>query len=158
LAHYVPKMGEILVDLASDSWIGSVRINYLPVPQRSLAGMMPFNPEQGYGKNESLVRRAMFGLPLLAIAIGGLVLKSQNVSNPGAISGSTWIDFGVIYGLLLLESARRTNFLMPMQLYANLSYIHFYELISIDHCPLSLDHSILGYILSFRVITTYTIH
>jgi len=117
LAHYaMPNAGDLLVDLASDSWIGSVRLNYLPLPPRSLGGTMPFNPEQGMGKNESLLSRAVAAMPFLAMSIYGLFLRVSQ--GPASTSFAVLMDFGTVYGIMLMESARRANLLMPMQMYA----------------------------------------
>jgi hypothetical protein len=51
----------------SDMIIGAVQLDYLPVPERSLHGTMPFNPSQGLGKQESKLLRAVKALPFLAI-------------------------------------------------------------------------------------------
>jgi 2-polyprenyl-6-methoxyphenol hydroxylase-like FAD-dependent oxidoreductase len=118
LAHYLmPFAGDLLVDLASDSWIGSMRIEYLPIPQRSLRGTMPFNPEQGYGKNESLLVRAVTATPFLAMCVIGLCLRMSQTSTPTPLFLAALMDYGTIYGLLLMESARRASILTPIQLY-----------------------------------------
>jgi hypothetical protein len=52
----------------SDMITGAVRLDYLPVPERSLHGTMPFNPSQGLGKQESKLLRALKALPFLAIS------------------------------------------------------------------------------------------
>ena len=67
--YALPIAGDLLADLGTDGWIGSTILNYLPPPPRSLHGTMPFNPSQGVGKHENLLRRAIFALPLLAIGI-----------------------------------------------------------------------------------------
>ncbi|ERF70332.1 hypothetical protein EPUS_07597 [Endocarpon pusillum Z07020] len=70
IAKYVlPVTVELGADSETDGWIGSTMLNYLPPPPRSLCGTMPFNPSQGRGKHESLLRRAIFALPLLAVGI-----------------------------------------------------------------------------------------
>jgi hypothetical protein len=117
LAHFVlPNAGDLFVDLASDSWIGSVRLDYLPLPPRSLLGTMPFNPEQGMGKNESLLSRAVAATPFLAMSLYGIFLRPSQ--GPDSTSFAAWMDFGTIYRIMLMESARRANLLMPMQMYA----------------------------------------
>jgi 2-polyprenyl-6-methoxyphenol hydroxylase-like FAD-dependent oxidoreductase len=117
LAHYLmPCAGDLLVDLASDSWISAVRIKYIPIPRRSLLGTMPFNPEQGYGKNESLLVRAMFAAPFLFISVFGLVLQIYQILPTASFSLVALMDFGTIYGILLMESARRASTLTPIQM------------------------------------------
>jgi 2-polyprenyl-6-methoxyphenol hydroxylase-like FAD-dependent oxidoreductase len=169
LAHYLmPNAGDLLVDLASDNWIGATRLNYLPIPPRSLGGTMPFNPEQGLGKNESLFMRALAASPFLSLCVyhsrlmksvlpgqalltavkaGRLELGRSSVhlfrnfyripyidilwrpivalflpSNLGYDVAGSWqlgsslADFGTVYAILLIESARRANLLTPMQM------------------------------------------
>lgn len=47
--------------------MGSVKLDYLPLPDRSLHGNMPFNPSQGLGLNESKMARTVKALPFLTI-------------------------------------------------------------------------------------------
>lgn len=44
---------------------GAVKLDYMPTPERSLHGTMPFNPSQGLGQNEPKLWRAVRGLPFL---------------------------------------------------------------------------------------------
>lgn len=46
---------------------GAVKLDYLPIPKRSLHGTMPFNPSQGLGQTEAKVWRAARSLPFLGI-------------------------------------------------------------------------------------------
>jgi hypothetical protein len=48
--------------------LGALTIDYLPVPDRSLHGTMPFNPSQGLGNTESKMLRALKALPFLGIS------------------------------------------------------------------------------------------
>ncbi len=52
--------------------IGAVKLDYLPVPERSLHGTMPFNPSQGLGQTESKLWRAVRGLPLVIITAAAI--------------------------------------------------------------------------------------
>jgi hypothetical protein len=61
-----------LANLNSDMIIGAVKLDYLPTPERSLHGTMPFNPSQGLGQNESKLWRAVRGLPFLGITVAAL--------------------------------------------------------------------------------------
>src|SRR5215469_6485318 len=49
--------------------IGAVKLDYLPDPPISLQGTMPFNPEQGIDKAESLLNRAFWALPFLILSV-----------------------------------------------------------------------------------------
>jgi 2-polyprenyl-6-methoxyphenol hydroxylase-like FAD-dependent oxidoreductase len=167
IAYYImPNAGDLLVDLASDSWIGAIRLEYLPIPKRSLGGTMPFNPEQGMGKNENPLYRALVASPFLGLGMfhfqlvkrllprqmmraasvaGRLTLGTVSVplhngfyhinfidalwrgiavlyvpSTMGLDIGGSWqmttclADFGTVYAILMIESARRANLLTPM--------------------------------------------
>lgn len=163
VAHYViPNAGDYLVDKNSDVWIGSTLIDYLPPPPRSLLGHMPFNPDQGLGRKESQIHRAIVSFPFLALSIwgfriirdlipwesGGTILKSGKIvwgessalpilekfyhvktlddlcrgasllmapSTLGydpvsSIQMFTFLaDLGLVYSILLIESARRAS-------------------------------------------------
>ena len=81
--YCIPHVGDYLADTMSDMIVGATAIAYLPVPRRSVRGMMPFNPSQGDGREESKVRRAvLIGLPLLVMF--GVAMK---VMDPGELVG-----------------------------------------------------------------------
>jgi 2-polyprenyl-6-methoxyphenol hydroxylase-like FAD-dependent oxidoreductase len=67
-AHYViPNAGGMLVDMQSDMLVGAVVLDYLPPPPQSLKATLPFNQEQGFGKKESTLLRALLALPFLGL-------------------------------------------------------------------------------------------
>lgn len=53
--------------MSCDMVLGAVKLDYLPVPDRSLHGTMAFNPSQGLGKAESKSWRTVKALPFLGI-------------------------------------------------------------------------------------------
>jgi hypothetical protein len=60
--------------------IGAVKLDYLPLPDRSLRGTMPFNPSQGLSHGESKLMRAakavpFFGVAILALEVFGAVVR-----------------------------------------------------------------------------------
>ncbi|KAK5132877.1 hypothetical protein LTR08_008397 [Meristemomyces frigidus] len=169
VAYYVmPKAGDLLVDLASLSWIGATRIEHLDLPRRSFGGTMPFNPEQGLGRSENMVSRALLSTPLLALGIYHLRVLNRFVPRQAIqaavkagylslghapvrlwerfyripVLDQTWrgivtlflpsvmgfdpasklqlstalADFGTVYAIILIESARRANALTPMRI------------------------------------------
>lgn len=170
LAYYViPRAGDHLVDMACDGWIGATLLNYLPPPPRSLDSNMPFNPEQGLGKKESKLYRALVALPFLILTVwcyriitglipwesGGEILRSGQIKWGESLSipildkfyrwkrlddgyrGATVLmapstlgydavssfqmftflaDYGLVYAILLIESARRANMLTFAQM------------------------------------------
>ncbi|KAH0395336.1 FAD/NAD(P)-binding domain-containing protein, partial [Aureobasidium melanogenum] len=93
-AHYaLPILGDFFEGLQSDMSIGATLIDYLPPPEMSLIGNMPFNPEQGQGHKESLVLRACFALPLLALS--GFAWRLANptlLDASGIVTGSAWYN------------------------------------------------------------------
>ncbi|KAG9857937.1 FAD/NAD(P)-binding domain-containing protein, partial [Aureobasidium melanogenum] len=60
-------LGDFFEILQSDMAVGATLIDYLPPPEVSLVGHMPFNPEQGQGHKENLSFRALFASPFLAL-------------------------------------------------------------------------------------------
>ena len=67
-AYWVlPNGGDIFMDMNCDMVTGAVKLDYLPTPERSMSGYMPFNPTQGLGKKESRLLRAAKALPFLCI-------------------------------------------------------------------------------------------
>lgn len=59
-------------DMSSDMILGALKLDYLPVPDRSLHGTMPFNPSQGLGNTESKMLRAVKALPFLGISVAAV--------------------------------------------------------------------------------------
>ncbi|KAH7402239.1 hypothetical protein DE146DRAFT_459836 [Phaeosphaeria sp. MPI-PUGE-AT-0046c] len=63
----IPALGDILIDGNCSMMMNAVKLDYLPIPERSCKGTMLFNPSQGMGKEESKLLRALKALPFLAI-------------------------------------------------------------------------------------------
>jgi hypothetical protein len=73
--HYMlPQLAEFLPELVSNATIGATKLDFLPLPMVSLTGTNPFNPTQGEGFRESRLKRMLFALPLLGLAIAALVV------------------------------------------------------------------------------------
>ena len=82
LAKYVqPIFFDIAANKSNDRHIGAERVDFLPVPSRSVSGIMMFNPTQGIGLFESWTNRAFLGLPLLMIGFLGSWWTEQNLVN-----------------------------------------------------------------------------
>lgn len=92
-----------------DMVTGSVKLDYLPVPDRSLHGNMPFNPSQGMGHNESKLLRAAKALPFLGIttlavylmwggkgSVYGVYMRRRLISNSCVTTNACpyWRDYG----------------------------------------------------------------
>ncbi|KZF20545.1 FAD/NAD(P)-binding domain-containing protein [Xylona heveae TC161] len=128
VAYYLgPRLGDLLMDRLSETYIGAQRINFLPVPEISLQATMPFNPTMGFGKSESRRRRAFFALPLLVLAVlaygrrcssgSVLAVRADSASKLGDViqSFNFAAEYAVIYTVFLIESARRSNALTLAQ-------------------------------------------
>jgi len=68
-----PRAGDARADQLCGDAVGAERIEYLPLPKRSLIGTMPFNPEHGIGWHESLLKRALWASPLLILGLAGFI-------------------------------------------------------------------------------------
>ncbi|KAL2789393.1 hypothetical protein BJX66DRAFT_339383 [Aspergillus keveii] len=79
-----PRAGDARAGQLCGDAVAAARIEYLPLPRRSLQGTMPFNPELGIGLGESKHSRALRALPLLLLAIGGFLSMAAVVPLDGA--------------------------------------------------------------------------
>lgn len=86
LRWIVPWLGDAVPGVAGT--IGAERLGYLPVPTRSTSGTCPFNPEQGLGRSESKVKRAVIAFPLVALGILCMTLFQITFSRGTAL----WVD------------------------------------------------------------------
>ncbi|THW83394.1 FAD/NAD(P)-binding domain-containing protein [Aureobasidium pullulans] len=92
-------LGDFLENLGSNMAVGATLLDYLPPPEASLKGALPFNPEQGDGHKESFFRRALVALPFL-----GLFVYAISIANPTLVSTGNGDVFDVTRngtGLLL---------------------------------------------------------
>lgn len=156
----LPYAGDIRADQFCDDAIGAEHIEYMPVPARSMTGLMPFNPNRGIGMHESIWPRVLWALPLLGMAVAGLLTMFSvapfedaydflarrryreveirdkfyhsglldDFSRSGVLRFivseahffyqpfSFFADYGVWYGIMLVESARRANRLNVLSL------------------------------------------
>jgi len=84
-------LGDFLENLTSDVTVGAVAIDYLPLPEGSLNGWMPFNPEQGQGMKEDLLVRAALAMPFLLIFAFAWTLLSPAVGiGADGLASSAW--------------------------------------------------------------------
>lgn len=66
--YILRHVGDARADEICDTAVGAERIQYLPLPLRSLEGNMPFNPEHGIARHESKLRR--FFVAICAMLLG----------------------------------------------------------------------------------------
>lgn len=93
-AHYGLRiLGDFFEGLQSDMSIGATLIDFLPPPDISLIGNMPFNPEQGQGHKESLPLRALFALPFLVLfAAAWRLANVPLLHDSGSVTGPAWYN------------------------------------------------------------------
>jgi hypothetical protein len=92
----------------SEKYIAAERIEFLPIPPRSLTGTMAFNPTQGYGKKEFQKPRAVLALPLLLLA----AIAWRTKEEPTLVSQILNLP---MYLILMMEGSRRAYLLKPIQ-------------------------------------------
>jgi hypothetical protein len=92
----------------SEKYIAAERIEFLPIPPRSLTGTMAFNPTQGYGKKEFRKPRAVLALPLLLLA----AIAWRTKQEPTLVSQILNLP---MYLILMMEGSRRAYLLKPIQ-------------------------------------------
>ena len=126
--YVVPNATESLLTLVTNTLIGAEILEYLPVPVQSFEGSCPFNPNQGIGKHESVLKRAAIATPLLIFAycmakltpLGGFGDSMNQFLQPGNFTRtdeqSKWfrslrflVEGSLIYAIWLIESNRRAN-------------------------------------------------
>lgn len=133
--YIVPNATESLLTLVTNTLIGAEILEYLPVPDKSFEGSCPFNPSQGIGKHESMLKRATIAAPLLVFAcwmakltssggIGNPIDLLSELKQPTRTDGHTqwlqslrfFIEGSLVYAIWLIESYRRANVLTFAQL------------------------------------------
>ncbi|KAH0336412.1 FAD/NAD(P)-binding domain-containing protein, partial [Aureobasidium melanogenum] len=132
--------------LSSDMSVGATLIEYLPPPEISLVGQMPFNPEQGQGHKENLFLRALLASPFLVLVAFAWKFASLNLPfEAGDGTGQPWHNSlkpssltnttagwggqnnnllfanllaysGLVLAIWSVEAVRRCNAMMPVQL------------------------------------------
>ncbi|RAL15283.1 FAD-dependent oxidoreductase [Aspergillus homomorphus CBS 101889] len=126
--YVVPNATESLLSLVTSTLIGAEIIEYLPVPAQSFEGSCPFNPSQGIGKRESLLKRTALALPLLVLSswvatmmpIDSVDSSIGQFLQPRQLTGfgeraqllqnlRPLAEESVIYAIWLIESNRRAN-------------------------------------------------
>lgn len=106
--YIIPRLGDFIPNENCARYIGAERMEYLPVPAKSIMGTMLFNPEQGIVMEVSSGRRALLAMPLLVVPIYFTLL----------CNGESWpllqlLDMP-IYCIWLLEGSRRANNMTPI--------------------------------------------
>lgn len=69
--YIIPNLGDFLADVTCDALVGAETLHCVPEPEKALLATMPWDIKSGVGNHESLLKRAAYGLPLLAAAYGG---------------------------------------------------------------------------------------
>ncbi|KAH8719235.1 FAD binding domain protein [Phaeosphaeriaceae sp. PMI808] len=153
----LPLAGDTFTNLNCDTIVGAVKLEYLPVPERSLHGTMPFNPSQGLGQTESKFVRALKALPFLCITAAasyfmlGVTATFSSFQFVDEVcnwqSYSFLMDLGILYSIFLIESARRANILtlisVPLLLGYNMQFFGIGVLIAL-YCFIHYVQSPIG--------------
>ncbi|KAJ5425759.1 hypothetical protein N7465_000829 [Penicillium sp. CMV-2018d] len=84
----MPIMGSFAADMASEIWVGATMLENLAPPKASLRGTLPFNPTQGQGQRESKLKRALLGLPFLALLL--VAKTATDAKYASALRGHIW--------------------------------------------------------------------
>ena len=62
-------LADYLQEMAGDMVIGASKLDFLPLPLVSLRGTEPYNPNHGFGRKESKLKRALLALPFMVLAV-----------------------------------------------------------------------------------------
>ena len=119
--NLLPHLGNEFNNEATEWFVGTPHISFLPIPARSLSGTMPFNPRQGFGRNDTLSQRFVKALPLLLVAVFAFVISVKstatvNTSLVSTASSSLVSDFAILYAMMLFEGSRRIHSWAPFRL------------------------------------------
>ncbi|EME86943.1 uncharacterized protein MYCFIDRAFT_151927 [Pseudocercospora fijiensis CIRAD86] len=127
----VPLLSDIVINMQTDNIRGAELLEWLPVPERSMSGNMPFNQYQGVGKKESLLFRALKASPLLLLSAfvahhtGGHSLDRHMLQllQPTRTRDDAWCaaflfmtNESLLYSIWLIENHRRANRVAPARL------------------------------------------
>lgn len=100
-----------------DMVTGAAKLDYLPLPERSLRATMPFNPSQGLGKNESKARRAVKALPFLGITLLAVYFMWGVALEPVIARAVDIFENGVV------SEIGRPGFVQPLRTFTGIDFI-----------------------------------
>jgi len=66
--YFIPYTGDFVTNMMCEVQVGATRLDYLPLPKRSLKGTMPYNVQVGVGQREWALTRALWALPFLGLS------------------------------------------------------------------------------------------
>ncbi|KAF7503254.1 hypothetical protein GJ744_004045 [Endocarpon pusillum] len=108
--HVIPRLGDMLVDVHCQNVLEAPKLDFLPVPPRSLCGTMPFQTAETALQKENILRSIFYMAPLFCLCgVAGLA-PSSSISVPQSSQ-----DFGFLGMLIslqvigIIESIRRGN-------------------------------------------------
>jgi hypothetical protein len=70
-------IGDLMADGMADWQVGAEMLDYVPVPARSLSGNMPYNPDDGWGKEANWMLRTVLALPILGLSVVFITMASK---------------------------------------------------------------------------------
>ena len=112
MSRYVqPIMGDNAANMSDYRRIGAERVGFLPIPPRSVSGIMMFNPTQGIGLYEGFSKRALLAFPLLMVGFLGSWWTKQNLLgvNPEFVGSSRSHDFSKNSSAMFFEQIPATE-------------------------------------------------
>lgn len=112
MTYIGPYLYDIQPNQNSARYIGSERVESLPLPEKSLKVTMPFNPTQGLTKEESRTRRALEALPILALGLSSCFPPANK--DAAAASPLLQVFLSPVYAIWMLEGCRSINYLKPI--------------------------------------------
>ena len=94
--HVLPRFSEFVPNFFVDLVVDSERLDFLPLPERSLRRevLAPFNPMMGSTKKESKIWRAVVGLPLLILAV--VAFSVMDIRGTPVDAARAWRDSGTV--------------------------------------------------------------
>lgn len=115
--HVLCRLGDALADANCYAMVGATRFESLPLPARSFAATMPFDPQVGLGHRESKLWRSVCAIPLVGLAlyawsanlnaIPGMFSSSGPIHQPHLVSFLA--DLSTTQLIWVIESLRRGN-------------------------------------------------
>lgn len=108
--HVVPRVGDMLVDVHCQNVVEAPKLDFLPVPPRSLRGTMPFQTPETALQKENVLWRVFRAAPLLSLCTVAGLAPGPSMSAPQSLQ-----DFGFLGALTslqvigIIESIRRGN-------------------------------------------------
>lgn len=141
LFYFIPNSGDLTVDVFCQAALGAVKLDFLPLPEKSLRGGMSFHTARS--QNSSLLWRILFALPLLGLLftahllLGSTVRHMPSLSGNGAVSARNQTLEAQMSVFYCMEWVKLHSFLPPINM---LNYNEKLQIIGLmsDLAPLQI--------------------